>query len=255
MTRVENFRYKPSFRELICEIAFARKEFLSGFFHSIEHSFFAHDFEHVIKTWADRSAAYGNTRGMNKIAGLSAEFLREILQGRFKRRDIPLVDLGELVAQSDQSLRCFRFAENFRYRLRIELVFLGEEIRSPFRHVFEKFDLFLHDREHVAQIFFVGDVDLRFFEEWATELDKAIKRHLRDVLAVEPKTFVEIERGVAAIDFFELEKFYNFVDVDLFAVVLRGPTEQTKIITHRFGRITLLDVSGDARAFVAFAHL
>ena len=78
---------------------------------------------------------------------------------------------------------------------------------------------------------------------------------MRDVLTVEPKTFVAIERGIASIDFFELEKFYHFFDVDLFAVVLRRPTEQAKVIAHGVGHITLLDVSGDARPFIALAHL
>ncbi len=78
---------------------------------------------------------------------------------------------------------------------------------------------------------------------------------MRDVLAVEPKTFIAIERGIASINFFELEKFHHFFDVDLFAVVLRRPTEQAKIIAHRFRRISLLHVDGDASALIALAHL
>src|SRR5712691_11633650 len=39
------------------------------------------------------------------------------------------------------------------------------------------------------------------------------------------------------------------------SVVLRRPTEQAKVIAHGVGHITLLDVSGDARAFIALAHL
>jgi hypothetical protein len=48
---------------------------------------------------------------------------------------------------------------------------------------------------------------------------------LGDVLAVKPKTLVEIEGGVTAIDFFELEQLNDFVDVDFLAVVLRRPAE------------------------------
>ena len=101
----------------------------------------------------------------------------------------------------------------------------------------------------------VGDVDLFFFQERPGELNKTIERHLSDVLAVEPKTFVEVEGSVAPIDFLQLEKLYHFFDIDLFAIVLGRPAEQAKIIPHRFGGITLLDVSGDARAFIALAHL
>ena len=74
-------------------------------------------------------------------------------------------------------------------------------------------------------------------------------------MAIEPKTFVEIERGVAAVDFLQLEKFDDFFNVDLFAVVFRRPAEQAKIIAQRFGRVALLDINGNARAFIALAHL
>ena len=78
---------------------------------------------------------------------------------------------------------------------------------------------------------------------------------MRDVLAVEPKTLVEVERGVPAVDFLQLEQLYNFFDVDLFPVVFRRPAEQAKIIAQRFGRVALLDINGNARAFIALAHL
>ena len=101
----------------------------------------------------------------------------------------------------------------------------------------------------------IGDVDLCFLEEWSRELDESIDGHLRDVLAVQPKTLVEIESSIAPIDFFELEKLYHFIDVDLFAIVFRRPAEEAKIIAHGFGGIALLDISGDARARIALAHL
>ena len=118
----------------------------------------------------------------------------------------------------------FRFAENLRFCRRINLIFLGKKVRRPFRDVFEELDLLLHDREHVAKIFFIylgratlcGAVDRfrrldrvspyrsnnsRPLEERPRQLDESIERHLGDVLAVKPKTFVQIECGVATVDF------------------------------------------------------
>ena len=209
----------------------------------------------MIQTRSDRATAHRHARRVNKVAGLATEFLRKCFKTGFDFLDIPIVDVGEFAAQREQSFRSFRFPKNFLDCHRIELVILGEKVASPLRHIAEKFDFLLHDREHGAEISSVGDVDLCFLQEWPGEFNKTIERHLSDVLAVEPKTFVEIEGSVAPIDFLQLEKFYHFFDVDLFAIVLRGPTEQAKIIPHRFGRITLLDVSGDARAFIALAHL
>src|SRR5437660_4841507 len=222
---------------------------------AFQNTLFAHYFEHVAKARANASTADCDARRMYQIAGLAAEFLSERLERRFKRLKIPLVDLCEFIAQSFQSHPRLRFAENLFNSSRIKLVIFAKEVARPLRNILEELDFLLHDREHVAEIFFIGDIDLSFLHERPAQLDEPIERHLRDILAVQPKTFVEIERGVATIDFFELEKFNDFLNVDLFPIVLRRPTQQTKIIADRLGRVTLFDVSGDRCAFIALAHL
>ena len=92
---------------------------------------------------------------MNQIAGLAAELLGKRLERRFKRLKIPLVDLCEFFMQSFQSRDRFRFIKNFLDRLGIEFVIFIEEVRRPFRNIFEELDLLLYDREHFAQIFVV----------------------------------------------------------------------------------------------------
>ena len=57
------------------------------------------------------------------------------------------------------------------------------------------------------------------------------------------------------MDFLQLEQPDDFVDLDFFAVILRRPAEQAKIIAHRFGKKTFLDVGVEARPDVALAHL
>src|SRR5438105_2650169 len=99
-----------------------------------EHALFAHNFEHVIQTWTNRTSTHGDARRMNKIAGFASKFLRERLQSRLKRLRIPLVDPGKLIAQGSQMRGRFRFSKNFIYRLWIEFVILGEKVRRPFGH-------------------------------------------------------------------------------------------------------------------------
>src|SRR6266480_1769768 len=105
--------------------------------HSVEafkHSFFPHHFKHMIQTWANASPARRHARGMNQIAGFAAKLLGKGLECGLERLKIPLIDLSELIAQRFQMRSSFGFSENFFYRLGIELVILGKEVRRPFRN-------------------------------------------------------------------------------------------------------------------------
>ena len=106
----------------------------------------------MIQTWANASPARRHARGMNQIAGFAAKLLGKGLERRFKRLKIPLIDLSELIAQRFQMRSRFRFIKNFFYRLGIEFVILGKEVRRPFRNVFEKLDLLFHNREDTSDI-------------------------------------------------------------------------------------------------------
>ena len=50
-----------------------------------------------------------------------------------------------------------------------------------------------------------------------------------------------IECGIPADDLVQIEKPHDFFDLDLFAIVLRRPTEQAKIIAHRLRQIAALE--------------
>src|ERR1700736_330651 len=98
-----------------------------------EDALFAHDFEHVIQTRPYTATAHRDTGGMDEIAGLAAKFLGKILQSRFKRLEIPIVDLAKLIAQRAQTRSRLRFAKNFFHCLWIELVLFGEKVGRPIR--------------------------------------------------------------------------------------------------------------------------
>src|SRR5439155_23204607 len=118
--------------------------------------------------------------------------------------------------------------KNFLDCRRVELVILDEKVASPFRYVTEKLNLLFHNRQHRAQIICVGDIDISLLQERSGKFDDTIERHLGDVLAVQPKTFIEVERGIAPVDFLQLKKLPDFSDIDFFAMVFGRPAEQAK---------------------------
>src|SRR5438045_2720396 len=52
------------------------------------------------------------------------------------------------------------------------------------------------------------------------QLIKAFAAQLMSIFAVQPGAFVEIERGILAVNLFELEQPNDFIQLDLLAIVL-----------------------------------
>ena len=116
-------------------------------------------------------------------------------------------------------------------------------------------DLFFDQREGGEEGFAGAVVDAGALDEGETQVGKALEGHLDEVLAVHPETFVEVEAGAAPVDVFQFEEFDDLLDGEDFAVVLRRPSEETKVIAHRLGRVALRDVILHTGALVALAHL
>ena len=79
--------------------------------------------------------------------------------------------------------------------------------------------------------------------------------HVKNILTVQPIAFVQVERGVPAIDLRQIKQSNNFLNLYLFPIVPWRPAQQAEIVPNRFRRIALIDVTRDARSCIAFAHL
>ncbi len=86
------------------------------------------------------------------------------------------------------------------------------------------------------------------------QLAKSIPAHFADVFAAEPAQFVDVESGVVPVDLREIEALDDFRERHFFSVVFRRPTQEAKVIDHRFRHISLVDVGLKRGPAVARAH-
>ena len=167
----------------------------------------------------------------------------------------PIAHPAERLRQRGEAPRSPGLAQGFFHRLRIECKILGEQKPDPRGHIAEVFHLRLHDRERAHERFFSAVGHAGLVHERLRQLRETREPHGEDVLAVQPKTFVEVENRIPAVDFFEVEEREDFRDIEPFAVVAGRPAEQAQVIRHSLGRVALVEEIGDARAAVAFAEL
>ena len=97
--------------------------------------------------------------------------------------------------------------------------------------------------------------DPRFFHERDGKLAESFEAHLENILAIEPKTFVEVENGVAPVDGLQFEQIANFFERQHLPVVFWGPAEQTKVVEHGFRCVTVFNEVGHARSAIPLAEL
>src|SRR3954447_21165797 len=86
------------------------------------------------------------------------------------------------------------------------------------------------------------------------QLLKSIVGQLACIFAVKPMQFIGIESGMTAHDLVQIEERDDFFHCHFLAIVLRRPTEQTKIIAERLGKETSLNIVVYARSLVPLAH-
>jgi hypothetical protein len=116
------------------------------------------------------------------------------------------------------------------------------------------FHLRLHDRERGQKRGLGAVGNARLVHKRLGELDETLERHREDVLTIQPKTFVEVENRIAAVDVFQIEKLADLGDIESLTVLAGRPTEETEIVDHRLGRVAEIHEVGDARTAVALTQ-
>ena len=130
----------------------------------------------------------------------------------------------------------------FRDAFRLIADFVGEIETAIGRQLAEYAELALARVERRADVF-CGKLLVSMpgsEKRLPRERVEALVRQFARIFAIQPGAFVEIERRVFAIDFFQLEQPDDFIDLDFFAVVLRRPAEEAEIIAHRLRAGNLL---------------
>ena len=192
---------------------------------------------------------------MDEGGGFDAERGGEVFEGGLEAFGGPGFEAGQAVAEDVEAFEGSVGAEGFFDTGFVVGVIVVEEKFDPGGDVGEVFDFFFDQRERGEEGLAGAVVDAGLVDEGEAQVGKAFEGHLDEVLAVHPKTFVEVEAGAAAVDIFQLEDVDDFFDGEDFAVVLRRPTEEAEVVAHGFRGVALFDVALHAGAGVALAHL
>src|SRR5271166_6020511 len=151
---------------LECKRTHPLTELIDSSIHPLQDSRFAHDFQHVIEAWTNRSAAHSDTRRMNQFSSLTSDFHPELLQSCFEsgRRPIflpsvPLPKVSEAVKRSGPF-------QSLCHCLGIKRITLRKKVSNPVWNVPEELYLFLHNLEHLKKIRFVRDCNAGLADKW-----------------------------------------------------------------------------------------
>ena len=159
------------------------------------------------------------------------------------------------VGQGGQFVERAGDAERFLHGFFFKSEIFGEEETDPVGDFVELLGLLFDDRQHGLEGFRAAVVDARFFDEREAQLGEPFEAHADEILDVDPVAFVEVKRGVAAVELGEIEELRDFGDVDDLAVVLGRPAEQTEVVANGFRGVAFFHIPRDGRALVALAHL
>mgnify|MGYP003574932526 CR=1 FL=1 len=240
----------------------ARKNYLPASGGTLRHkpiqprqdAIFAEHFDEVIKAWANGAASAGQAQGMDNEADFDPELGGGFFGGGIEGVGAKILVVRESVAERLDDAAIFSgevFARSF-------FDFdLGKEIKiGESFHLGELLHLLLAGGERGIDVFGRESFDLDAVtgEGLGGELVEALLGHEADVLAVEPVEFVDVEARVVPENLRQVEHLDDFRQRHNFAIFLRRPAKEVKIIDHRFGGVTPFHVGGQGGALVALAH-
>src|SRR5688572_19896905 len=181
---------------------------------------------------------------MHEHACLNAELRGRRLQSRLQTDRLKIAKRGERFANGEE-VRLVLRNEMLRDAFRVVLEIVDEIETGIGGQLGEELELALTGLERGADVISrkLRQIEPGFFQRFSPQFLEAIVPQLADIFAVEPDAFIEIERGIFAMDLLELEQSHHFIELKLFAVILGRPAEQTEIIADGFGEITAFDVS------------
>ena len=192
---------------------------------------------------------------MDKLSGLHAECCGGFFQLEFDGGVRPFGKTRERGAECLETVGGTRFGEAFGHGLRIKRILFGKQKTDPVGNIAQVFDFWFDDGQRGAQRLEQSVGNTGFFHKRQRQFLESLQAHVLDVLAVEPKTFVEVEDRVPAVDMAEVEKREDLRGIQKFPVFSRRPPEQTEIICDGFRRVAEVEKIGDARPSVPLAEL
>ena len=189
---------------------------------------------------------------MNQLRRLHAQLDRQSFQRRFQTRRVPR-------RQARIPIREFRQLYRIDGRLRggggVDWKIFREKVRGSFRQLLQQRDFAFEQIQHSSPVCLVlalnsGHAPVKPFG----------REHI-DVLPVHPLQFRHVELGVVPENLRQVELLDDFLNRQNLPVVLRRPTQQAQIVTHRFRQVAVFDVAsqrgepGFGRVGIALAHL
>jgi hypothetical protein len=116
-------------------------------------------------------------------------------------------------------------------------------------------DLWLHNSQSRQQRFICAISDTSLFDKWLCQLHETLKAHRKNMLTIQPKTFVQIKNRIAAINLIDVKDSKNLLHRELLAIVARRPTEQAEVIHHSLWSVAMLHEIRDTRSPIALTEL
>src|ERR1700704_1153705 len=124
----------------------------------------------------------------------------------------PFIETFEGFTKGFQALQGTWLSECLLNRGFFEGIVFGEEKTDPGRHIANMLYLGLDDRKRAKQRLLGSVLDPCLFHKNNGKLAESLQAHLQNILAIEPKTFVEVENRISAVDRFQLKKLANFFE-------------------------------------------